>query len=593
MSPHAGADSNDVRARAAIPPDAKAFSAALMSPNAISQGVVPPDYGADVWPMHHLDHDDAAGGYVLTWHRFPEVFRETMRAAAWHMLNRVVEVPDVSERGSTPSPRWSHQILLKWRLFGEWLQREHPHVERLSDVTRGHFEDWAAEGEVLASEEGRRGRLVPLSYLWAYSLALPADHQLPEPPWTRRRMKHYLGEVPTRGENAVVPIPAATMGPLLMTALAYVDGHLAERADAGTTMLIPKSAVVGACLVVVAYLTGMRPNELLNLKRGCAVVSEGPDGLKQYEVHGLASKGVERDQPWITIEPAHRALAVLDELAADVGEEVLFGRLKPPSTPDTRLGRAITTPKASTRIESFIKHANRHGRVVGSASIDPDQPLRLGRFRRTLAWHIVRQPGGEIALGVQYGHLRVVTGQGYAGRAEAGLLDVIELEEVALALDTIDEIAALLASGEVISGPAAATVRERVRKADLTFAGVKRSDKDLRRLRDSPHIQIYDVPNTLVVCAFQTSTAACLKGEKADERRTPAVDRCVQWCANAARTPAHVNGLRLLISEAQTERELAPKPLAERIDRRISMWRTAVDEHKQAVLEARGDVNVD
>ncbi|WP_280496867.1 hypothetical protein [Nocardia asiatica] len=40
-------------------------------------------------------------------------------------------------------------------------------------------------------------------------------------------------------------------------------------------------------------------------------------------------------------------------------------------------------------------------------------------MRRTLAWHIVRRPGGTTAAATQYGHLYTGMTHGYAGQADA------------------------------------------------------------------------------------------------------------------------------------------------------------------------------
>jgi hypothetical protein len=60
-----------------------------------------------------------------------------------------------------------------------------------------------------------------------------------------------------------------------------------------------------------------------------------------------------------------------------------------------------------TRIDHFAAWANREaasqglpGEVIPS---DPHGTIGLGRFRRSLAWHIARRPNGLVALAIQYG----------------------------------------------------------------------------------------------------------------------------------------------------------------------------------------------
>ncbi|TFV30094.1 hypothetical protein E4K10_47825 [Streptomyces sp. T1317-0309] len=88
-------------------------------------------------------------------------------------------------------------------------------------------------------------------------------------------------------------------------------------------------------LICCAYLSGMRPEEVLALRRGCCTRVEREDGTVRFEVRGRHFKGVldedgnaigegeERADPWIVLEPVARAIAVVEEL--EVGEQ-LFTR---------------------------------------------------------------------------------------------------------------------------------------------------------------------------------------------------------------------------------------------------------------------------
>ena len=80
-----------------------------------------------------------------------------------------------------------------------------------------------------------------------------------------------------------------------------------------------------ACAVVTAYLSGMRPEECLALKRGCCQPSDSTDDLSGYEIRGLTFKkrgrdgntirgGVERRNPWYVIEPVARAAEVMERM---------------------------------------------------------------------------------------------------------------------------------------------------------------------------------------------------------------------------------------------------------------------------------------
>src|SRR6202035_3371426 len=83
---------------------------------------------------------------------------------------------------------------------------------------------------------------------------------------------------------------------------------------------------------------------------------------------------------------------------------------------------------------------------------DPCGTIGTTRFRRTLAWHIARRPGGLIALAIQYGHMRTVldarTSSGYAGRSVGGIHDILDVETALAAAHTAGPLGGRLAAGE-------------------------------------------------------------------------------------------------------------------------------------------------
>ncbi|MEH0557356.1 hypothetical protein [Streptomyces sp. B21-101] len=89
--------------------------------------------------------------------------------------------------------------------------------------------------------------------------------------------------------------------------------------------------------------------------------------------------------------------------------------------------------------------------------IPPDPHGRIGteRFRRSLAWHIARRPGGLVALAIQYGHLRTSVSAGYAARSRDGIHDLLDVETARATIDTVADLNAALEDGLGISGLAA------------------------------------------------------------------------------------------------------------------------------------------
>lgn len=71
---------------------------------------------------------------------------------------------------------------------------------------------------------------------------------------------------------------------------------------------------------------------------------------------------------------------------------------------------ALKNSSLNRRIEGFVTWVNREAEARSPPGQgipeDPHGAIGTGRFRRTLAWHIARRPGGLIALTIQYGHMR-------------------------------------------------------------------------------------------------------------------------------------------------------------------------------------------
>lgn len=193
-----------------------------------------------------------------------------------------------------------------------------------------------------------------------------------------------------------------------------------------------KTHLLTAAYIVVAYLTGMRPREIQGLRRGCCPEPESDRHLIYGHVYKSAvndegnhvPQGIPRDVPWVAIEPVVRAIRTAERINPD---GYLFGNLPP------------TTMKG--RIQKFMVWASKLARSLERPhEIVPEDkygPVGVSRFRRTLAWHIARQPGGMVALAVQYGHMRTAMSAGYASRSRNGMHDLLDLETALATADTL------------------------------------------------------------------------------------------------------------------------------------------------------------
>jgi integrase len=165
-----------------------------------------------------------------------------------------------------------------------------------------------------------------------------------------------------------------------------------------------------ACFLVVAYLSGVRTGEALNLQRGC-VTRDTKLGLIFMSGQQLKAGPDRRERspqtiPWVINEHSAQAITLLEGLSASTQ---LFPPGKWGSPEWLSSSRCRTTGVINNDIAAFISWFNNAiAPAVGHPVIGTDQhgSITGSRLRRTLAWHIVRRPGGTVAGATQYGHLR-------------------------------------------------------------------------------------------------------------------------------------------------------------------------------------------
>lgn len=360
---------------------------------------------------------------------------------------------------------------------------------------------------------------------------------------------------------------------------------LAHRQDLATWNRL----VHAAAFVVIAYLSGMRPGEVLNLKRDCV---ERDTRLGLIKVWGRAWKGVteggakvaegqERPVPWIVTDSVADTIALLESLTP---HDFLFpttynNNSQRKAEHNSRLGAAMNDD-----IRDFIDWVNDTFSGPNQPAIPTDDhPIHAARFRRTLAWFVVRRPRGLVAAAVQYGHLFTNITMGYAGYADAGWLDDLALERLFAAVDQAREDERLLSEGEQVSGVAAAQYVTRVRGAARTFEGrTITAVRQARQLLEREDLQVFHGEG--MTCVFNLLTAACAPNQH-DARPTPDLPGCVSTCRNLAHTDRDIDDKRR--ERAQNEQEIAdgltPEPLRERLRARNHHLTETIDAHASAV----------
>jgi hypothetical protein len=123
--------------------------------------------------------------------------------------------------------------------------------------------------------------------------------------------------------------------------------------------------------------------------------------------------------------------------------------------------------------EAHNDYARRHGLDTEPIPADPDGPVTISRFRRTIAWHIPACPAAGSPLTIQYGHLRTITtSEGYSERARHGLRAVLDIETARAMADYLHQLRDRLDHGEAISGPAAQRMLRAASAAGTRFEGM-------------------------------------------------------------------------------------------------------------------------
>ncbi|WP_304106093.1 hypothetical protein [Mycolicibacterium bacteremicum] len=651
-------------------------------------------FGDDRWRLNEGFFEQHAPARSLNFMAIPANLRSASKHYFWQLINH--DYPVSFRRAGTERAALL-SVCNSWAAFKDftiWLNRQQIHA--FGNVDNDMLDAYLSYlGERQITVDSKYRRVTEVRRLWCYRSILPRSMRLPEaPPWNDDAAHELLGKYAHRRGNRTARIAEATMQPLLLWALrfvedfaedilaahteylwlrsrspqarsatnggslprrgkgiaenrvrAYIDAlrdtggalpgkrdehgtvtingqhlemllevsftHLTWVQRAGKLLLdsglpIAEDAYLTtpirgtldshiwragpiafdearmlarhlstACLIVIAYLSGARPGEVLNLRRGCI---ERDDIADMWLMSGVFYKnavdsdgnrlpaGADRRDPWVVVEPVADAVHILERLH---GRDLLFpAKIQPyrKSTTFDRQGEARSSSVANTNINAFVDWVNTFAVAHGRPGIplDPHGPINISRFRRTLAWFIRRRPRGLVAGAIQYGHVHTRLIQGYAGDYQSGFPDDYAYEDFLARLEQIAQDHEALEGGEHVSGPAAATYQQRVKAADSAFSGhVLTSNRQARDLLGNPLLQIYHGEG--MTCVFNPKEAACqLRGSKDDPQVTPDIDDCRPRCRCIAHTDRDIAKVR----EAQDElQQLVNDPLAPSIRR--------------------------
>lgn len=347
--------------------------------------------------------------------------------------------------------------------------------------------------------------------------------------------------------------------------------------------------LTAACFTVICYLSGMRSGEVLQLRRGC--LREDEHG--GFVLVGRRSKGSDHnpapdseqteERPWAVVRAVVPAVQMLESLS---DAELLFPPSRQRTTVRSRRKQSKPSGTMNDDVREFMDWVNAwfsgpDGRAIPP---DPTKDVHAARFRRTLAYFVVRRPGGLAAAQAQYGHVRAKVTLGYAGDADTSWMEDLAVEELEMVSEQVDEDLRALDEGEHVSGPSAQEYRRRVRKAAAVFAGrvVNQAD-NAQRLLTSKHPDIHH--GLGMTCVWRHETAACREEREAAglEANEPDEQLCRPTCINLAYTDRDIENKKPECArwEAAAADRLSPKPLRDRAAAKAAPMRAVIAEHEQ------------
>lgn len=341
-----------------------------------------------------------------------------------------------------------------------------------------------------------------------------------------------------------------------------------------------------AGFITICYLSGMRPAEVLRLRRGCLHRDENG----QLTLTGYASKGTDHrvhedgERSWAVVSVVGIAVTMLESLT---DSPLLFPPSPKRQSPRQILqGRPLRNAVIDAGITAFIDWVNTtFARPDGTVPIPPDptKPIHAARFRRTLAYFVVRRPGGLIAAALQYGHVNSRVTLSYAGEADTSWLDDVLIERLEMVIDQTNDDLAHLGDGEHISGPSAEEYRRRIAHV-APFAGrVVNKVRNVERLLNSADPSIHHGQG--MTCVYRAETALCRNArlEAGLDIDGPDETECRSACPNLAFTDRDVLAPRerLATLEASAANPLNPRPRRDRHAAQANQVKNIIKYHER------------
>lgn len=302
------------------------------------------------------------------------------------------------------------------------------------------------------------------------------------------------------------------------------------------------NSLIIACYIVIAYLSGMRDDEVQSLEPGCCTTSRNGVGRLIYKVRSEVTKGHSGpvSETWVVLDETFQAVRVLERLQAIRGSRRLLS-----STHGNAKHAVISSPDLSARLDLFRDHIGQ----LASHSDLPGIPLVAGQpwslsprqFRRTVAWYIANEPYGVVAGAIQYKHVSVRTFMGYAGESRSGFRAEIERERGIRGFDDFLVRMDGYQSGQRSVGPGGKRLNQTLEALLRQIGPLPGKVIDEPRYRAMiEHVAAQIHPGVHNDCFFNPERALCLTHQRIEDRTAPLLNRCLPTrCANSSFSLLH------------------------------------------------------
>ncbi|QSE81038.1 serine/threonine protein kinase [Rhodococcus koreensis] len=265
--------------------------------------------------------------------------------------------------------------------------------------------------------------------------------------------------------------------------------------------------------------------------------------ITSHPVPDLREGGFPHDLATVIEHAMARAVENRPSSAAELGDEL--------RAVQQRHGLPVDQDLIAHDINYFLNRFRDHLALIRPHDPIPDidgRPWRFTtrQFRRTVAWHIARQPFGVVAGKIQYKYVRVAIFEGYAGTSASGFRSEVEDERALAQLDSfLDQYEDFIAG--VRTPPRLAEQFGQIR-AELGDLPGRVVDRARVRAMLANTARTY-FPGILNDCYFDPATALCLPQPSAATE--PVTNHCrPELCRNSCVTTAHAPAIRTVIADA-------------------------------------------